>query len=138
MPSLKQVGAWALGAVGATVALGLQVTPTEAFSNAALWVQTVTGYPPSWSPAVDGWVTLVSALLATSPLIVFLWLRGNRYKRLAVSRQKVESVSNSPSPSPSAPIDRIANPMKYVFSDMAEEAEARRQAKLRKIREGDG
>lgn len=118
------------------MALGLQVTPTEAFSNAALWVQTVTGYPPSWSPAVDGWVTLVSTLLATSPLIVFLWLRGNRYKRLAVLRQKVESVSNNPSSS--APVDRITNPMKYVLSDMAEEAETRRQAKLKRIKEGEG
>ena len=136
MPTLKQVGAWALGTVGATVALGLQVTPTEAFSNAALWVQTVTGYLPRWSPAVDGWVTLVATLVATTPLIVFLWLRGNRYKRLAASRQKVESVGNSTSPS--APLDRITNPMKYVFSDMAEEAEARRQAKLKRIREGEG
>lgn len=135
MPTLKQVGAWALGLIGAAVALGLQVTPTEAFSNAALWVQTVTGYLPSWSPAVDGWVTLVSTLIATMPLIVFLWLRGNRYKRVAASGQKVESVGKSPSPS--APVDRIINPMKYVFSDMAEEAEARRQAKLKKIREGE-
>lgn len=134
MATLKQVGAWALSAVGATIALGLQIKPTEAFANAALWVQTVTGYLPRWSPAVDGWVTLVSTLLATTPLIVFLWLRGNRYKRLAASRQRIESAESSTRQS--APSDRITNPMKYVFSDMAEEAEARRQAKLQRIREG--
>ena len=54
---------------GAIVALALQVPPHQAASNAALWVQTITGHLPNWPHQIDSWLTAACVALVALPVV---------------------------------------------------------------------
>jgi hypothetical protein len=64
---------WTASVGGALVIVAVQTPPDVAASNAALWVQKITGYLPDWPHWVDVLATVIGVLLLLTPLIVWLW-----------------------------------------------------------------
>jgi hypothetical protein len=64
---------WTASVAGAVVIVGIQTPPDVVASNAALWVEKITGYLPDWPHWVDIWVTGLGVVLLLTPLIIWLW-----------------------------------------------------------------
>ena len=70
---------WTLPLVGGAIVVGLQTPPDTAVSNAALWIEKITGNLPDFPPWADALGTAVGIIIAFTPLL--LWLRKRLQSR---------------------------------------------------------
>ncbi len=92
---------WSLTVVGGAIVVALQTPPDTAVTNAALWVEKITGYLPDLPPWADAFGTVVGILIALTPLL--LWLR-KRWRR----RMSIDDLHVVVEPAPQSPLEADA------------------------------